>query len=278
MKIQTQKTISILLAIAGAAGVVVTTILTRKAAVKENDILEKNKSLGVTLTNKDKINVFIKTYTPVLVVGTATIASIVTSTIIGKKTEASLGVMAIFAQQGWSRYNRQIKETLGVDKHVDVLKDIAKKELNSVPKSNITKNDGKELFFEEHIGFFRSRTIDILAAYTNLNQRLLRPDGSNKTRYFTTLGLFLKDSKADIVKLNNKKGDYIDLGWSYGVLMIEKESKWIDMTLTDAEEDGVKYKVISWKQEPTYDISKDDSTDLDYSTNDKDVFTPMEVK
>ncbi len=98
MKVKTKQILSGVLSVASSVGTVVTAVLTRRAAQKEQRTI-----FGEELTKKKRFFKIIKLYIPAIISGTATIASTISSTILSRKAEASRSIFNGHGALGRSR-------------------------------------------------------------------------------------------------------------------------------------------------------------------------------
>ena len=121
MNLRRRQILSVALSLIGAGGTVATALLTRRTAIKETKLfgrgLENNEEVTPE-TKKELIIDTAKLYYPVFITGSITIASIIGSTILSRKTEASLISMAVLADNGWRKYKHQVKRYLGDNEHL----------------------------------------------------------------------------------------------------------------------------------------------------------------
>lgn len=91
MQIKTKQKLAVILSLAGSAGTIATAILTRRAAKKEIEILnDLKKNPDEDISKKQIAKALFPIYILPGSVGVATIASIISSTIMSRKAEASL--------------------------------------------------------------------------------------------------------------------------------------------------------------------------------------------
>ncbi len=221
-----KKAIPIVLAIAGSIGVVGTSVLVAKETPKANEklaeIVDEDKKKRFVKKGK----VIVKNYWPAILCGVGTVGSIATSTIISKKTEASLIATAAVLGQGWNKYKWKVKEILGPDVNkkisdaisIDEFKTLKKNEDKEQPKPEKLKPE-KKVYWEEHLGYFECEETKFLAALNDLNQRLHVPDADDKgTFYWTSLKIFAQDAQA---KLHEKErlDACRNIGWTADYLL-----------------------------------------------------------
>lgn len=269
MDIRIQRALPVVLSIISSIGTVVTAVLVAKETPKFESGLKDIKKGD----KKSEIKLALKTYTPAIAVGVATIASTVSATIIGKKTEASLAATAVMLSQGWNKYKYKVKEVLGEKVNNEITNGIADDEYKTNEKKLNTNYKDKQLYWEEHIGFFTAREADIASAMSDTNQRLHSPDPDVlRTFWFATLATFLKDAKADVFDKEKLKAAY-NIGWEADYLgdVYGYENVWIHPQYThviDKETGEQKYIKISFWEDPIFiDTKAITSRYLEASTN-----------
>jgi hypothetical protein len=190
-----------------------------------------------------------------IAVGALTVGSIVGSTVMSHKAQASIMSMAVLADQGWRRYKHQVKSTLGLDTHENVLRGLANKRLSSTNDPMIMdENDPRELFYEEMVGFFKAKPEDVIAAAAELNE-MLNTDYRNQLvdiYDFVTIGTFLKMANAELLDTKVNLDSLENWGWTMDQLVECYNWCWIHMKLTEEKTDDgvVPFRVISWLEEP----------------------------
>lgn len=258
MNLKTKQTLAVLCSIGGAIGTVGTALLARKAAMKEINISKihlpsKNITPFKDLNIKEKTVIIGKLYLPAIIVGTITIGSIVGSSVLSHKAQASIMSMAVIADQGWRKYKNQVKSTLGLPKHNDILTELSKKMNNK--NSIVQSGDGLELYYEESIGYFQAKPEDVMLAYSEMNEYMNTDKESMDDIYYdgVTLKLFLDLANGN--KISSVSDDILDSwGWTKEYLNDINGNCWIHMSISnEVTEDGVMpYKIISWVEEPIF--------------------------
>lgn len=280
MDIKTKNIVSVGLALLSSIGTVATAyfaVKDSKKAEKKREELIKNK---LNPTKMELVEAEAPSYIRSGVVGGITIASIIGSAILNKKAEVSLLACAGVLQQGYYKYSDKVKNMLGIDTHKSILQSISK---DDAKQSGIDSIDpdldgGTELYWIEHIGFFRAKPEDLMRAYADMNQRIHTVDQNNKTAYFCLIYDMLHDAKAYI--LNEKtisKADYC-WGWTKEYLDDTTGVEWIHMNLTPTKDaEGHVYKVISFDEAPIQDASEDGGDFLPFDMEES-TFKPVEIK
>lgn len=249
MELKTKQTLSVIFSVGGAIGTLATALLVREAAKKEQETYQT-----LLPFKKGNIKDILMLYKLPIAVGTLTIGSIIGSTVMSHKAQASLMSMAVLADQGWKKYKHQVKSTLGLDAHKDVLKGIAKKESKDISMIKRDEKDTRELYYDEIAGYFQAKPEDVAFAYAEINQ-MLNTDYRNQLvdiYDFVTLGIFLKLANAELVDKNVSKDILNTWGWTMDYLTENYTWCWIHMDVThESSDDGeVPINVISWVEDP----------------------------
>lgn len=253
MNIRFRQVAPVILSIIGAAGVVLTSVLTAKETPKAAKKLEEVKK-NPECKKIDVLKTVVPCYIPAIVSGTITIASIVSSTIISKKTEASLTATCMMLDQGWRKYKGQVKKVIGEKAHLDILDAQAKEDYVAQEVDKVEVPDDRELYWEEHVGYFLAKPIDLAFAYGDLNQRLQVEDYVGKTWFFAMLYNLLIDANAELLN-KDIKPEELNIGWSADYLIEAYEYVWIHMSLVESEEEynGRKVTKVIFFEDPIFD-------------------------
>lgn len=231
MNEKVQKTLPIIFAIISTVGVVATTVLAVMETEKANPKIKEAKA---TNSKKEVAIAIVKGYGPAITVGAATISSIIAGTIIGKKTEASLTATAIMLDQSLRQYKDKAKALLG-DKADTIITKISEDE-SERKKDKIAekKQDGKQLYHEEHIGFFWSTPEDIAYALNDTNRRLNTDDSltSMDTHWWASMQTFIYDANAQLIDSGTDKIS-MSYGWSGDYVNNINGSAFLNMRIED---------------------------------------------
>lgn len=247
---------SLACSILGAAGVVVTTVLTAKLAPKAQKRVEKMKqdleAKGETAKKGDILIANIKSYWPAILSGGATLASIFTSQFLSKKAEVSLIAAAGTADQLCRKYKNQIRNVAGKTGLTDIINKISKDDYEQVKPEQPT--DNRKLFWEEHVGFFYADELLLERSMTALNQRI--NDSMALYEYemygIATIADLITGCEAEILNKNIKLAD-LNFGWSFDYLADSWEGYWIhDYREELTTEDGKSYTRIIFTEDPVY--------------------------
>lgn len=258
-----QKTMPVILSITGSLGVIATSALASYETYKNYD---KIKDVYSKKNKKEILKESLKVFWPVMVAGGATIASIVSSTIISKKYEASLTATALMLDGAYRKYKGKVQKVLGSEEAKKITKAIAKDDYKK-EKKNISSNvkDGETLYWEEHIGYFSAKPEDFAKATMISTERIMGVDnyGENgiHTDCWTSFRVFLEDAHATII--NNEGIDDIsyDYGWHFDYL---NEAYFGNMFLHytkepvyDEETGVLLYYIVTFDKDPVFAAKRD---------------------
>lgn len=259
MSYKARRIIASLLGIAGSIGTIVTTILAVKEtpkAIKKLDELKKqyeNKKIPIKVLLKE----FIPIYWPSIVVGTATVASPIAATIMSRQTEASLIATSTMLSQGWNKYKYKVKEFVGPKGEKLIRANVAQDEFDE--KKHKPTQGSKQLYYEEHLGWFYADPVELQAGLEDINQRLYTPDVSSRDNgptYWATLYWFAQDSKANVLD-KDRLFACTDMGWTVEYIseMYVKRFVWVHPSFTrvfDKETGVLLYTMLTFEEEPIY--------------------------
>lgn len=216
MNSKVQRTLPVLLSIASSIGVVATGVITGIEATKNAERMSE------VYASKDKkliIKETFKTFWPAMVAGTATIASLVTGTIISKRYEASLSATALMIDGAYHKYKGKVKQLLGKEADEKVTNEMSKDDYKKADLSKL--DDGYRLYWEEHIGNFEAKPEDLAKAFNLSNERIrmgLMTENGMTTDSYSSFRVLLNDAKARIVPTqeSDKPIDIDDISYDYG--------------------------------------------------------------
>jgi len=179
--------------------------------------------------------------------------------------------MAVLADRGWKKYKHQVKSTLGIDSHNDILKSLAKNDIKNKLVSFDKSDDGKELYYDEIAGYFKAKPEDIAYAYAEINEMLNTDYKNQKSEVFdfVTIGSFLRLANAELIDQTFNVNLLESWGWTMEYLSDLKLWLWIKMQILDEKTDDgqMSFKVISWDVDPIFL----EGTEYYLSMNDLDV-------
>lgn len=195
-----KKHASIILTCLGAAGVVVTAIVTAKATVKAVDILEDAEN-NHELTKKEKVKVVAPSYIPAVVLGASTVACIFGANVLNTKYQASLMSAYALVNSSYEDYKRKLKELYGEDAHKKIMDELAVEKADDVciyadgfiDSSNLTIDGDKaekRLFYDAFSKrYFEASVEQVMAAEYHLNRNYMLRGSVCVNEWYEFLGL-----------------------------------------------------------------------------------------
>lgn len=231
-----------ILSIAAAAGVVLTAVETAKATTKAQSLIDMNNA--EPMMKKEIVKDCWKFYVPAAVVGAGTIACILGSNSLNKKTQAELMAAYVAVQQTYSTYRRKVAEQVGEE----IEKDIHHK----VEQLPLDRNgDTVRLFYEPLTGrYFNATMAQAYEAAYLLNKKLSLDGGVSLEAWCEMLGL-------------EHQPDPENRGWCIDQMVEEWEYYWLDVDCDEQKtDDGLDvYYFTPWadpvKDWENYDPSKE---------------------
>jgi hypothetical protein len=225
-----------ILTVAGAVGVVTTTVSAVKATPKVLSLLDEvKKEKGEELTKLETVKIAAPAYIPAFISGAATIACIFGANIINKRTQASLMSAYALLDNSYKEYKQKVNDIYGEDVDKKIKQEIAKDHYDE----KITVDKDKQLFYDFFSGrYFESTIEDVQRAEYRINRNLAMRDYATLNEFYDLLGL-------EPIEGGDK------LGWSTGMHFEYYWSSWIDFTheLTVLE-DGLECYLVIIDHEP----------------------------
>ena len=246
-----KKNSATILTIAAAAGVITTSILSAKAAIKASRILaHKEEEKGEKLTLEETMSAVWTIYIPPFVVGASTIACVLGANILNKHQQASLASAYALIDSSYKEYKAKLKELYGEEAHNNIIDAIAAKKcedvyisaggLESAYNQEIESDTEPRLFYDEYSGRYFESTIEkVLLAEYHLNRNYILRGFARLNDFYEFLGL--------------EQTDYDEaVGWD-----ICSEIYWIDFnhrkTLIGDDNDSFECYVIEMPYYPSED-------------------------
>lgn len=193
---------STILTCAGAVGLVATSVVTAKAAVKAHDILEKAKEeKGSDLTTSETIMATAKVYIPPVLIGASSIACIFGATVLNKRQQASMASAYALVATSYSEYKNKLKEMYGEETHQSIVDAIAAEKAKDVHISSellstncsLELEDGESeprLFYDEYSNRYFEATVEqVMAAEYHLNRNYVLRGYTVLNELYDFLGL-----------------------------------------------------------------------------------------
>lgn len=170
-----------LLSIAAAAGVVLTAVETAKATTKAQSLIDMNQA--EPMTKKEVVQECWKYYIPAAIVGAGTIACILGSNGLNKKSQKELMAAYVAVQQTYSAYRKKVAEQVGEE----IEKDIHKETLSDVVHDK--DGDVVRLFYEPNAKkYYHATMAQVIEAAYNFNRALAVEGGVSLNEWYNFLG------------------------------------------------------------------------------------------
>lgn len=265
MNTKIQKALPIVLSILASIGVVGTSVAVSKETVKAKPKIDAVKAEN----NKKKlVKEFIKDYKWSLILGGATISSIISGTIISKKIEASLSATVVMLNGALLKYKGKVQQVLG-PKAKEITHMIAGDEYDKMKSSStgVPKKTDKVLYYNEYMGWFFAKPENLSRAEAITNEKIhghYRGPEKIKTDGWASLQTFFDDCKAEVADVPDNPyneevmydfnwcSEYINEVYGYNEFLHVNKTPHYD------ENHNIDYIIIEFDKEPIYNS-------LDYS-------------
>ena len=246
-----KKNSATILTVAAAAGVITTSVLSAKAAIKASRVLaHKEEEKGEKLTFEETISAVWTIYILPIVAGVSTIACVFGANILNQRQQASLASAYALIDSSYKEYKEKLKELYGEEAHNNIIDAIAAKKcedvyisaggLESAYNQEIESDTEPRLFYDEYSGRYFESTIEkVLLAEYHLNRNYILRGFARLNDFYEFLGL--------------EQTDYDEaVGWD-----ICSEIYWIDFnhrkTLIGDDNDSFECYVIEMPYYPSED-------------------------
>lgn len=220
---------STILSVAASLGVVGTSILSAKATYDALKAIDKKQKCDAD--KKEKLKIAIVYYIPTILVGTITIACILSSDILNKKRQASLASALALIGESFRSYKEKVKELQGKEFHNSVISNIASKNY-----PDWENPDNLEIFYDSFSKrFFYSTMVDVINAVLEYNKQFMIAGSVEINAFYSLLGI-------DPIKGGNEFG--FDCWYMAHALDV---APWIDVTVMPAMDcSGKRYSIIDF--------------------------------
>ena len=196
-----KKNSATILTVAAAAGVIITSVLSAKAAIKASRVLaHKEEEKGEKLTFEETISSVWTIYIPPIVAGMSTIACVFGANILNQRQQASLASAYALIDSSYKEYKAKLKELYGEEAHNNIVDAIAAEkcedvhvyagELTSAYTQEIESDTEPRLFYDEYSGRYFESTIEkVLLAEYHLNRNYILRGFARLNDFYEFLGL-----------------------------------------------------------------------------------------
>lgn len=187
---------SAILTAGGVIGTVTTAVLSGRAAVKAQRLIDEereSRKIPMALSKTEKATLVWPVFIPPVLVGTATIGSIVAANYMSAKRAATLAAAYGMSQKQLEEYKDKVSEKLTGPKAQAIDDEIAQDRVNNnPPKDNevIILAGGDVLCYDELTGrYFRSTVEQIRKAESKINADLVHHQYASLSSYYDEIGL-----------------------------------------------------------------------------------------
>ena len=197
-----------ILSVVAAAGVVVTAVETAKATTKAQSLIDLNRN--EPMTKRETVEICWRYYIPAAVVGVGTIACIMGSNCLNKKTQKEIMAAYIAVQQTYSAYRKKVAEQVGEEMEHDIHRKVEEMPLDK-------NGDAIKLFYEPYTKrYFNATMAQVYEAAYMLNKKLALDGGVSLESWCELLGL-------------DYQPDPESRGWCIDQMVDEWEYFWLDV-------------------------------------------------
>lgn len=245
MNLNKQKLINACLSLATVGSITGTFICTIKESAKYSETYYKAES------KKDKFIKFVNNYKFSLLFASIGISSSLANCFLNNKMQANLIATIGMLDVGLRQHKEKIKETLGIDGEKSILKKIMKSQFKD--QKIINNDSNKQLYWEEHIGYFYARPEDIFKAILLVNQDL----SCGGAYYYTGLDHPGWITISELVTLmnaeplsHNLNPCKMNFGWSWDYMSEFWEYPCIHFDIDEPDENGA--RLITWMEAPIW--------------------------
>lgn len=224
----------------GIAGMITTAVITGKAAIKANKLLEKKKETENVskLSPKETVKTVWYCFVPAVVTGGISTACIIFASSVNIKRNTALAAAYTLSESALKEYQDKVVETIGEKKEKLVKDAVAKDIVTKNPVKNtevIVTEKGDTLCYDVISGrYFKSDIETVKHIKNELNSRLINETYISLNDFYYELGL-------DNIVL----GD--ELGWNINRGMIDFDFS------SQLASDGQPCLVIGYRVAPMYD-------------------------
>lgn len=189
---------SAILTAGGCIGVVATAVLTGRAAIKAHELIIENENERFEAGNVEVVTMMDKailvgpTFIPPVIVGVATIGSIVAANMMSAKRAAALAAAYGISQRQLDEYKAKVQEKLTGPKNQAIKDEIAQDRVDGQPptKEVIILGGGDVLCYDMLTGrYFQSTVEQIRKAESKINAELLNHQCASLSSFYDEIGL-----------------------------------------------------------------------------------------
>lgn len=183
----------------GVAGTITTAVLAHRAALRANEIVEKEQirldlfDKSHPLEPREKAELVWMEYIPPVMAGVVTVGAIIFANRIGTRRTAAIAAAYSISERARVEYAEKVVEHIGKNKERKVRDEIAQDRLNSSPASRqdiYATGGGGDLMFEQFTGrYFYSTIENVKHAQNRVNHEIVNGVYASLSDFYDYLGL-----------------------------------------------------------------------------------------
>lgn len=174
----------------GVAGTITTAVLTGRASIKAQRILDREVH---PVDFVDKVKLVWTQFIPPVTVGAVTIACIIGANRIGTRRAAALAAAYSLSEKAFTEYKEKVVEKIGEKKEHVVRDELAQKRVDQDPLSNkevVITGNGDVMFYDSLTGrYFKSNMEAVKRAENEINKLILDDGDASLSMFYDKLGL-----------------------------------------------------------------------------------------
>lgn len=244
---------STILSCLGGAGVIATSVMAVKATPKAISLITKAEEIkGEKLSKWETVKIATPSYIPSVIIGAATITSVIGANILSKRQQASLISAYALLNSSYRDYKNKLVELYGEETHQNIIESIAVEKAENIyinssylgSHCDLTVGEHSSepaLFYDEYSKrFFESTIEQVITAEYHLNRNYILRGYTVVNELYEFLGLEPTDH-----------GDI--LGWA----PLDDGMYWIDFNHRKATtDDGTEFYILEMPFAPVIDYDE----------------------
>lgn len=234
-----QRNSSTILTVAGAGGVIATSVMAVKATPKAMRLLEDAKEeKGEDLTTIEVVRIAGPPYIPAVLMGVSTLACIFGANALNKRSQAALMSAYAMLDNSYKEYKNKVNKLYGEEAHKEVQAGIARDKYDADEVTLPAATD-EELFYDFYSDrYFVSTKKKVLEAEYAVNRKISVQDYAYLNDFYDALGIETIDPG-------------YTLGWSMGSNFDMYWQNWVDFEHEPVTiDEGLDCTIISIRQLP----------------------------
>lgn len=178
----------------GVAGAVTTAVLTGKAAWNSAVLIEsqRDKDHPYEFTTKQVVEQTWKEFIPPFIVGSLTVAAIITANTVGTRRTAAITAAFKLSEQLNEDYKKKVLETLGIQKEEKMRAELAGEKMtkNPPPAQMLVVSGSNVLMLDERSGrYFHNSVDEVRKAVNEINHQVNNYFCASLSDFYYKIGL-----------------------------------------------------------------------------------------